>query len=44
MALQEALWKPKGQVELRVGETSPHEFTVVEKLPVNCDIIRARLA
>ena len=22
-----------------MGETSPHEFTVVEKLPVNCDIL-----
>jgi hypothetical protein len=29
----------KGQVELRVGETSPCEFIVVEKLPVNCDIL-----
>ena len=29
----------KGQVELRVGETSPHEFIVVEKLPVNCGIL-----
>jgi hypothetical protein len=29
----------KGQVELRIGETSPHEFMVVEKLPVSCDIL-----
>jgi hypothetical protein len=29
----------KGQVELCVGETSPHEFIVVEKLPVSCDLL-----
>ena len=34
-----SVMETKGQVELRVGETSPHEFIVIEKLPVNCDIL-----
>jgi hypothetical protein len=29
----------KGQSDLRIGETSPHEFMVVENLPMNCDIL-----
>jgi hypothetical protein len=29
----------KGQVELCIGETSPHKFLVVDFLPVNCDIL-----
>jgi hypothetical protein len=33
-----SVMETKRQVELRIGETSPHEFIVVEKLPVNCDI------
>jgi hypothetical protein len=29
----------KGQTDLVLGETSPHEFTVVTKLPVGCDLL-----
>jgi hypothetical protein len=29
----------KGQTNLTIGETSPHEFTVVSKLPMECDIL-----
>jgi hypothetical protein len=29
----------KGQVELCIGETSPHKFLVVDILPINCDIL-----
>jgi hypothetical protein len=29
----------KGQIDLRVGETSPHEFMLVRNLPMNCDIL-----
>ena len=29
----------KGQSDLRIGETSSHEFMVVENLPMNCDIL-----
>jgi len=29
----------KGQVELRVGETSPHEIIMEEKVPANCDLL-----
>ena len=39
-----SVMETKVQVELRVGEKSPHEFVVVETLHVNCYIIRARLA
>ena len=28
----------KGQIELRIGETSPHEF-LVNSLPMNCEIL-----
>ena len=29
----------KGQIDLCVGETSPHEFMIVKELPMNCDIL-----
>jgi hypothetical protein len=29
----------KRQTNLTIGETSPHEFTVISKLPVECDIL-----
>ena len=29
----------KGQIDLCVGETSPHEFMLVRNLPMNCDIL-----
>jgi hypothetical protein len=29
----------KGQTELSIGETSPHEFMVVSELPMDCDIV-----
>jgi hypothetical protein len=29
----------KGQVELSVGETSPHEFMVIQELPMDCDLV-----
>ena len=33
------IMETKGQIELCVGETSFHEFMVVEKLPTNCEIL-----
>ena len=29
----------KGQIELMIGETSPHNFLVVDKLPMNYDLL-----
>jgi hypothetical protein len=29
----------KGQIDLRIGENSPHKFLVVKSLPMNCDIL-----
>jgi hypothetical protein len=29
----------KGKVDLCIGETSPHEFTLVGDLPMKCDIL-----
>jgi hypothetical protein len=29
----------KGQTDLCTGETSPHEFLLVENVPLNCDIL-----
>ena len=29
----------KGQIELIIGETSPHEFLIVQTLPLNCDLL-----
>jgi hypothetical protein len=29
----------KGQIKLNVGDTSPHEFLVMEKLPMNYDLL-----
>jgi hypothetical protein len=29
----------KWQIDLCIGETSPHEFMVVGNLPMNCDIL-----
>jgi hypothetical protein len=29
----------KGQIELRIGETSPHKFLVVNSLPMKCEKI-----
>ena len=29
----------KGQIELRIGETSSHKFLVVNSLPMNCEIL-----
>jgi hypothetical protein len=29
----------KGQIDLCVGETSSHEFMLVKKLPMNCDLL-----
>jgi len=29
----------KGQISLRIGETSPHKFLVVNSLPMNCEIL-----
>ena len=29
----------KGQIELRIRETSPHKFLVVNSLPMNCEIL-----
>jgi hypothetical protein len=32
------IWRPKGQIGLRIGENSPHEFLVVENLPMDCEV------
>jgi hypothetical protein len=29
----------KGEILLRIGETSPHRFLEVNSLPINCDIL-----
>jgi hypothetical protein len=29
----------KGQIELTLGETSPHGFTVISELPMDCDLL-----
>ena len=29
----------KRQIDLCTGETSPHEYLLVENLPLNCDIL-----
>ena len=29
----------KGQIDLRVGETSPHKFLLVNSLPMKCEIL-----
>ena len=29
----------KGQIDLRIGETVPHKFVVVNSLPMNCEIL-----
>ena len=29
----------KGQTELSIGETSPHEFLEMDKLPMNYDLL-----
>jgi len=29
----------KGHIDLCIGETSPHKFLVVEKLPMNCELL-----
>jgi hypothetical protein len=29
----------KGQIELTLGETSPHEFTVISELPMDCELL-----
>jgi hypothetical protein len=34
----------KGQIDVCIGETSPHELMLVGNLPLKCDIIRTGLA
>jgi hypothetical protein len=29
----------EGQVDLSVGETSPHEFMLVQELPMDCELV-----
>jgi hypothetical protein len=29
----------RGQINLTLGETASHEFTVINELPMNCDIL-----
>ena len=29
----------KGQIDLRIGEASPHKFLVVNSLPMNCELL-----
>ena len=29
----------KGQIDLRIGETLPHRFLVVNSLPMNCELL-----
>jgi len=33
------LRRPKGQIDLCIGENSPHEFLVVENLPMDCEVL-----